>query len=1048
MNMTESKTSRVIFSLLFLLMISARAQAERLPIKTYTAADGLPRDHINRIVPDSKGFLWLCTSEGLSRFDGYGFVNYSREQGLPNQYIHDFLESHDGVYWIGTEKGLCRFNPDFPLQAVGTGQNMAQRFVVHPLGEIASANSINMLYEDHAGTIWCGTEGGLFRLDQINGQWVSSYVDIIRPANSLMTLRVRALVEDRQGSLWISAESGLHRRRPDGTIELYTAKQGLPVQNALLEDRNGRLWAATHWGLYQLIADPQPDHPIVAERYTVKDGLASDSVTSLCQSANGKLWIGTNTGLSELLPMQKKLQSYLEENGLNNTGITTFAQDHYGNLWIGTAYGGAMRLAARGFTTYNQADHLGGINVGEIFEDRESQLCVAFDEGKLAQFNGSKFIPTRLSLPQGLTYWGWGWYQTLFQDSQGDWWVNTGQGLLRYARESSLLELKNKRPKAIYTVKDGLPSNEIFRLYEDSHGDIWISTIGDAQGTLTRWERTTERFHRYPPADNLPNIAPTAFCEDAQGNLWIGFYTGGLVRYSQGRFTFFTNAEGVPQGFIRGIYRDHSGRLWVATTEGGVARIDHPDSEHPDFIIYTTANGLSSNAAICVTEDLFGMIYIGTGRGLDKLDPTTNLIKHYIIADGLANSFINIGFRAHDGSLWFGTPEGLSHIIPQPEPSTTPPPILINEFRIAGVPYPTSDLGATTLSGPELSASQNHIQIDFVGLSLNVAETLRYQFKLEGTNGDWSAPTVQRSVNYPNLPPGSYRFLVRAVSADGTLSQMPAAVTFRILPALWQRWWFVSIALILLALPVILVARSRYQRMKAVREAEEALQKSREERFLELEQVRRRIATDLHDDIGSSLSQVYLLSEIVRQRVGNDNATVAEPLDMISASTNEMVSSMSDIVWAINPQKDHLSDLLHRMRRFASDTLSARDIAFQFRAPDDQADIRLGANIRREVFLIFKESVNNLVKHSGCSEAEIEFRVAGDALWLKVSDNGKGFSTNLDSDGHGLLSMQERAGSLGGQFSIVSTPGQGTTITLHVQLAQTAPTNTGRDGTI
>lgn len=488
----------------------------------------------------------------------------------------------------------------------------------------------------------------------------------------------------------------------------------------------------------------------------------------------------------------------------------------------------------------------------------------------------------------------------------------------------------------------------------------------------------------------------------------------------------------MPPGLVRAFYLDHAGRLWVATAEGGVARTDNPGDRHPRFVTYSTAEGLSSDQATCITEDQWGMIYVGTGRGVDKLDPVSGHIRHYSTTDGLANSFINVCFRQRDGSLWFGTLQGLSRLAPQPEQPTTPPPILISALRVSGVPFPISELGTTDVAGPELSASENHIQIDFVALSLGLGEALRYQFKLEGADRDWSAPTDQRTVNYPNLPSRTYRFLVRAVSADGTLSVSPATLSFRILPAIWQRWWFRLLALILIALPVFAVARFRYQRIRAERLAEEALRRSREERLRELEEVRRRIATDLHDDIGSSLSQIYLLSEVVRQRVGDDHSKVSTPLTMISNASNEMVSSMSDIVWAINPQKDHLSDLILRMRRFASDTFGARDIAFRFIAPDAETDVRLGANIRREIFLIFKESINNVVKHSCCTEAEIEFKMADDSLSLRVHDNGRGFDSTKDSDGHGLMSMRERAS--------VPTRAQGATVVAGTVQAAQRPT--------
>ena len=1029
---------------LVLLATASAVCAERLPIKTYTAADGLPCDHIKRIVQDSRGFLWFCTSEGLSRFDGYRFNNYGTEQGLADRQVVDFLEARDGSYWVATVKGLCRLITQ-PLKRDEKSdvQSSSTKFVSYYPGEGAKARYITAIYQDHSGTIWCGTKAGVFRIDQTGSEWVFSLVNV-SPIEAGERLDVRAITQDRQGSLWIGAESGLYRRRPDGVSERYSSEEGLPRlggASVLLEDREGRLWAGTGSGLCELVPDPKPHQPVVRHLYTERDGLPSHLIETLCESADGRLWVGTTEGLGEFLPAKNnkddaKFQSYTAANGLSDKEIWALAEDRDQNLWIGTPYGGAMRIAPSGLTTYNRADGLGGVGINSIFEDRSGELIVIDSDSHLNRFDGRRFSDARISLPNGMSYRGWGWYQSVIQDRFGEWWVPAGEGLIRYPRLASPDQITSAHPKAIYTTRDGLPDNDMFRLFEDSRGDIWISTVGSIDCTLTRWERATATFHCFASVGRTPNSAPTAFCEDASGNLWIGFYTGGLLRYSAGRFTAFASADGLPPGFVGGLYLDHAGRLWVATSDGGVARVDNPNAGHPNFVTYSTVNGLSSNQATCVTEDQWGMIYIGTGRGVDKLDPANGHIKHYTTAEGLASSFVNVGFRRNDGSLWFGTLQGLSRLIPQPEHQTSPPPIIISALSIAGVPYEVSELGASNIAGPEIGPNQNHVQIDFVGLSLGVGETLRYQFKLEGGHGDWSPLTDQRSVNYPNLPAGTYRFLVRAVSADGTLSETPASVSFRVLPAIWQRWWFMLLALTLVALPIIVVARYRHQRMRAIQEAEEALRSSREERLVELEQVRRRIATDLHDDIGSSLSQIYLLSEVVRQRVGRDDTEVIEPLTMISSASHEMVSSMSDIVWAINPKKDHLSDLIHRMRRFASDTFATRDIAFKFVAPDDEADVRLGANIRREVFLIFKESVNNLVKHSGCSEAEIKFELADGSLLLTVSDNGNGFDSSADSDGHGLLSMHERANSIGGRFELVSKESRGTTITLLLQLTQ------------
>jgi len=217
--------------------------------------------------------------------------------------------------------------------------------------------------------------------------------------------------------------------------------------------------------------------------------------------------------------------------------------------------------------------------------------------------------------------------------------------------------------------------------------------------------------------------------------------------------------------------------------------------------------------------------------------------------------------------------------------------------------------------------------------------------------------------------------------------------------------------------------------------AEEALERSREERLRELESVRRRIATDLHDDIGSSLTQIAILSEVIRQRVGEDKAPVSEPLSMIATASRELVDAMSDIVWAINPQKDHLADLTQRMRRFASDSFTAKNIGLQLRLPDSAEDIKLGANLRREVFLIFKESVNNIIRHSACTEAEIQLRFEVDALELRLQDNGHGFDVTAENDGHGLLSMRDRARGIGATLTVVSAPDRGTVTTLIVPLS-------------
>ncbi|HJQ25348.1 MAG TPA: two-component regulator propeller domain-containing protein [Blastocatellia bacterium] len=657
-----------------LLAAMAEATAERLPVKHYTTADGLPRDTITRIVQDARGYLWFCSTEGLSRFDGYRFVNYGIEQGLPSRNVNDLIETRAGDYWLATNNGVCRFVPD-PLPQ--TTAAPAERFVVYHLGTTVSQQIVNRICEDQAGTIWCGTNAGLYRLDQVNGQWVSAFVGIIRLVEGAWDPAVKGLMKDRRGDLWISTVFGLFRRHTDGHTDTFIIKKGLT--GVLMEDRAGQVYFGTEAGLYQLVPDPKPGGSVVAHVYTRKDGLARDIITSLFQSSDGTLWVGTGLELNKFLPARDQAGRSFHTYRITDGFVITITEDRQGNLWLGTDGGGALKLAANGFITYGEADGLPGPRIASIMQNQRG-LCVlsasaANDKPFISGFDSRRFSGTLLALPKGLSYWGWGWYQVMFEDSRGEWWMPTGEGLVRYPALSRLEQLAHARPKAIYTKRDGLLGELIFRLFEDSHGDIWVGTINRGDDGLTRWERATETFHRYSPADGIADAAPTAFCEDAAGNLWIGFYTGGLARYSAGRFTFFGADSGVPAGLIRGLYVDAAGRLWVASNEGGAARVDDPAAASPRFVTYTTANGLLSNQATCVTEDQWGMIYIGTGRGVARLDPATGRVKTYTAADGLASNFVNVALRDRTGALWFGTLNGISRLLPEPDRPAPPPSV-------------------------------------------------------------------------------------------------------------------------------------------------------------------------------------------------------------------------------------------------------------------------------------------------------------------------------------------------------------------------------------
>jgi ligand-binding sensor domain-containing protein/signal transduction histidine kinase len=1035
------------------LFFPSTIQPAQLPLKKYTAADGLPHNIVNRIVRDSRGFLWFCTEEGLSRFDGYQFVNYTTEQGLPHPHVKDLLETREGIYWVATGKGLCRFNPKGSQISVDNSRyrhspltrSAVRQTTLSPKGgegvKESKANpeamfdlvtpadnqgtgTVNVLFEDKNGTVWCGTGGGLFQLQRAGGQWTLSLVDIGLPKAREADSIVQAIVQDRGGALWIGVGSGLYRRWTDGRTERYTTHHGLPVEEvrALAIDSQGLLWAGTIHGVCQIVSDPHSDRTIVARVYREADGLPSDNIRSLLRSPHGGVWVGTTFALVELVP--KPSSNLAKSPGhsvvpiIVSPHVMAIAESPDQSLWLGTD-GGAIKWVRNGFTTYQGGDGLGSVVISSIFETQAGEVCASSASKRILIdcFDGKKFGSTRPNLPERLSNLGWGWSQLTLQAKLGEWWVPTGEGLFRFPPPRRTRDLASAKPRAVYSSKNGLPVNEVFRLYEDSRGDLWIATFSEANNWISRFQRRSERLQTFSTADSLPSLLPIirAFAEDRLGNLWIGLEQATLVRYSDGHFRVFGEDDGVPPGDISALHLDRNGRLWLGSSVSGLVCIEDTPADPPHFLAYGKREGLSSSSIFCITEDHWGRIYVGSGSGVDRFDQASGRVKHYSESDGVAGGEIKSAFCDRNGSLWFGSNQGVSRLVPEADMPQSVPPVLLTRVRVAGTVRPISEVGETEVAGLELGPNQSNLQIDFVAPGSGTGEELSYQYKLEGADRDWSAPTTLRSVNFASLAPGAYRFLVRALSPEGRASHNPAVVSFTILRPVWRRGWFLILAGLFLFSLAYAAHRLRLKRL------------------LELEAIRMRIATDLHDDIGSNLSEIAILSEVLSQQVSADNPKVIEPLSTIAGTSRELVDSMSDIVWAINPRKDQLRDLTQRMRQFSSNLFTARSITFRFNTPAVQ-DTNIGADVRRQVYLIFKESLNNMVRHSACTEADIQFTVQDGQLSLTLKDNGKGLLREQVDSGHGLDSMKARAKSLGGTLQISSAVGNGTTVSLVVPL--------------
>ena len=612
--------------------------------------------------------------------------------------------------WVATDGGLARFHPKGrPLFAL-----------IVPDDEDRRAREITVLRETRDGKIWVGTNNGLYRLEEVSGRPSLRPIEIQLPHEYPEQRMIGDVLEDRHGSLWIAAPSGLYRRWPDGSVARYTTRDGLPSNflQDVFEDRTGQLWAGTRTeGFFSFSADATHKPPVVDLTLTYHPGdpygLPTSWVSQLFESSDHRFFVATPRGLVEFFrgaDERSRFRSYSAANGLSDHNLTSLSEDLGGNLWLGT-FAGAMKLARVGFSTYAKAEGIQAVSA--IFEDRSGQLCFrgnvlgdartsVFEGGRLDLVRGDEpFLHARLGCfdsrhfdwfkPIAITGFGWVGEHVTLQTRAGEWWVGSGEGLYRFPAATSLAALKKARPIDVYATKDGLPGLQVYRLFEDAQGNVWVSTTTPAAAGIARWDQRTGRMSNLSAAPGLSSLkddwAARSFAQDGAGNVWIGF-TSELVRYNAGGFKVFTVNDGLPPGAIREIHVDRSDRLWLASAQSGLVRVDNAGTERLTFVNYTTAQGLSGNNIEVITEDRFGHIYVGGGKGLDRLDPATGHVKHFTTADGLLPGLFRTAYHDRNGVLWLGTTDGLARLNVMPERARAAPPILISGLRVRG--YPSS----------------------------------------------------------------------------------------------------------------------------------------------------------------------------------------------------------------------------------------------------------------------------------------------------------------------------------------------------------------------
>jgi ligand-binding sensor domain-containing protein/two-component sensor histidine kinase len=1027
----------VLFGSLLVALMASSAAAERLPLRTYTTEDGLAHARVRRIVSDPRGFLWFCTIDGLSRFDGTAFVTYRTGDGLPDPWITDLLPARDGTYWIATNDGVARFDPAgrvFDDDPGPAGPRPARSFQLAAFEGAGTQRQVRVLLEDRSGRIWAGGRGGLSVLDP-SGSGLT-----FRPVVPGPAAMVTSLLDDDDRGLWIGTLGGLFHRLPSGEVLPVptAARAGARQVRALVSDTQGRVWVGHDEGLLVLVPGATGQEVAAGLRgcgegkapdrrlrlptqagdacvLTAADGLLDSRVRALSVGSDGHVRVGTVDGLSDL--DGARITRVGEAQGLADDAINTIAEDRDGNLWMGTDASGVVRIAAFGLVSYFVADGLKHDFITSLIEDDAGRvIAVSAARYTINEFDGRRFVPARFRLPRQIPG---DQYCRVLRDHRGAWWVGTAIGLYRFPPARSSASVARVAPDARYGGSHGLPSSDVLPIFEDARGDVWLIAQLPDHVRLVRWRRATDDFRIYGASDGLPHLAsrpavsPPSVVE-ARGQLWVGFRETGLFTYRNDRFEAILE-HGRPFG-VSTLHLDRLGRIWVIRTDGAVTRIDDPSTGH---LVSDTrvARSLAGAPVRCMVEDASGRFYLGTASGIVEVDPATGHTRRYTTTEGLAQNEVWSALASRRGDLWFGTIAGVSRLATtRLRRSTRVPRTLITSVHVNGDARVISELGDRAVSGLTFAPGERSVAIGFLALSFATGERLRYQHRLAGTD-DWSQPSAERLARYSNLAPGRYRFQVRAVTSAGLAGLAPAAVEFAILAPVSQRWWFRS-ALFAAAILAAFAAH-RY----------------RVARLLALERMRMRIASDLHDDIGGSLSRIAIQSEVARREAASLGHQPARRLTDIADSARGLVDALGDIVWSVDPRRDDLSSVYRRLREYADDVFAGSGVRWSSSAPAALAHVRLDPQARRHLFLVLKEGITNIARHASARHASLTIELAGHELHAVLRDDGAGFDVSaIDtaSDPHGVLSMQARARQLGAGLTIESSPGAGTTISIRM----------------
>lgn len=942
---------------------------------------GLPQATIYSIIQSSDGYLWLGTPSGVVRFDGVHFTVMREMGGVPLEktQVLALLEDKQQNFWLGTDGGgLIRVR-----------QGVAKRFTK---ADGLPSDSVQVLLADREGTLWIGTSRGVARL---SGDKLTNF----SADEGLLPGEVYALGLASDGSVWVGGDSaGVSIW--DGsrfTIRRFNSLPDDSSVRALLGASHGGMWVGTNHGLMQVLKDSE-------QRWTVADDLADNFVYCLAAGSNDSLWIGTRQGFSRL--HQGDIDSFHPQDGLSQSTAYAICEDHEGSLWVGTKHG-LNQFVDRRTIPFTVREGLPSNDAGPILQDQSGEIWVGTLGAGLARYDGRNF--TVVSIEQGLAS---NTITALATGAPDEQWVGTDRGLNR---------LDDAQVTSTYTTDHGLPSNSIRCLLRTSAGDFWAGT--SAGLVLLRGDKFVAPVDASGPARQ-----PISALAESHGQLLVATTAGNVFRYSGGNFEPLL-PEAISARDIGAIFVDAAGLIWIGTQSSGLILVDGHR-----VAAFSTADGLYDDAIFGITSDDRGRLWMACSKGIFSVK-RDDLLS---FAAGRLQRFANLPisptdgqrtiecrgdvqpslWKMQDGRIWFSTIHGLIVLDPNNLTLPLPPaPVVVEEMIVNGTSRSPND-------GAPLPRGANNISFRYTALSYRSPTRITFRYRLDGFDKDWVDAGTRHEAFYTNLAPGKYRFRVEARNVDERVSEAPAPIDFTLRPRIYQARWFLPVCLAVAAAAGWFAYRWRVRWIEA--------------RLQAIAIERSRIARELHDTLMQGFSGVTMEMQALLMRLppSENRDTLDEIINDAGMCLREARRSIGGLR-STSGQESGLAASIAQTARQLTDSTDAR---LKLALP--QSPSRLPASIEYDLLRIAQEALVNAVKHAQAGAIDVSLDYLPQSVRLTIQDDGVGFVPDVVSvapgEHYGLMGMRERASQIGAKFSIESTPGRGTRVTVSLPVGTAA----------